>query len=37
MRLFHKIALTLALAAATPLATVGFALVAKNERALEKV
>jgi signal transduction histidine kinase len=35
MRLFHKIALVLVAAAALPLATVGFALVARNERALE--
>ncbi len=35
MRLFHKIALVLVAAAALPLGTVGFALVARNERALE--
>jgi signal transduction histidine kinase len=35
VRLFHKIALLLVLAAAAPLGTVGFAVVAANERALE--
>ncbi len=36
MRLFHKIAALVVLAAALPLATVGFALVRVNERALER-
>ena len=35
MRLFYKIALVLVAAATVPLATVGFALVARNQRALE--
>jgi two-component system, NtrC family, sensor kinase len=35
MRLFHKIALLLVAAAVVPLGTVGFAIVARNERALE--
>jgi signal transduction histidine kinase len=35
VRLFHKIALLLVAAAAIPLGTVGFAVVAANERALE--
>jgi signal transduction histidine kinase len=35
VRLFHKIALLLVAAAAIPLGTVGFAVVAANQRALE--
>jgi signal transduction histidine kinase len=35
MRLFHKIALLLIAAATVPLATAGFGVVARNERALE--
>jgi signal transduction histidine kinase len=35
VRLFHKIALLLVAASALPLATVGFAVVAANQRALE--
>jgi two-component system, NtrC family, sensor kinase len=36
VRLFHKIALVLVAVATVPLATVGFALVQRNQRALEE-